>query len=62
MIKQIRVLEPTLTQLFLLQEDLRRKFDKFYSMDNTIRFLLDYYKKESGIINEALRGIYQIEK
>ncbi len=31
-------------------------------MDHALRFLLDYYKKDSKIINEALNGIYQIEE
>ena len=62
MIKQIRVSNETHSLIFLLQEDIRRKTDKFHSMDHAIRFLLDYYKKDSKIINEALNGIYQIEE
>ena len=62
MIRQIRVTQNTHSLIFLLQEELRRKDDKFHSMDKCIIFLLDYYKKESKIINEALRGIYQIEE
>ena len=62
MIKQIRVSNQTHSLIFLLQEDLRRKNNKFHSMDHALRFLLDYYKKDSSIINEALKDIYQIEK
>ncbi len=62
MIKHIRVLEKTQSHLFLLQTTLQAKYNKFYSMDKTINFLLDYYKKESTIINEALNGIYQLEE
>ena len=62
MIKQIRVLDETQSHLFLLQDELWKKYNKFYSMDKTINFLLDYYKKESTIINEALNGIYQLEE
>ena len=62
MIKQIRVSNETHSLIFLLQEDIRRKTNKFHSMDHAIRFLLDYYKRDSKIINEALEGIYQIEE
>ena len=62
MIKQIRVSNETHSLIFLLQEELRRKNSKFHSMDHALRFLLDYYKQDSTIINQALKDIYQIEK
>ena len=62
MIRQIRVTQNTHSLIFLLQEELYKKDGKFHSMDKCINFLLEYYKKESIVINEALEGIYQIEE
>ena len=61
MIKQIRVLEQTQSLLFLLQTTLKIKYNKFYSMDRAINWLLDKYTNDQIIINEALANIYQIE-